>query len=668
MVSTNIRVVARFRPINAREIAESVGMKVDIKYYEGTRVEIETNSMSILGDNKYTFDHVFGPETTQVDFYEKSCRPVVDDVLKGYNGTIFAYGQTGAGKSWSMMGALNSEENKGLMPRAANAIFQLIQESEEGSEFKVSCSYLEIYNESIQDLFNTENKNLGIRESPDKGIHVAELTEQYVGSEEEIYQLMEMGSNNRVVSFTHMNATSSRSHSVFIIRVEQKTPMGISKHGKLNLVDLAGSEKIGKTGATGQTLEEAKKINQSLSTLGQCINALVEKKGHVPYRDSKLTRVLQESLGGNSKTTMICACSPHPFNLEETISTLKFGQRAKSIKLSVRVNAVKSSKELQAIVEKLTIQVKQLKKSNANLLKGIELLKSGKELPSEMQNEILSAATEAANNASQGSIKKKEGDENEDEEEEEEDGTGPSSEPLRLAQLQVQLDNVEAKYKNDIEILEEEIEEMLTSNNIMKEKYDKEVEDRESLEEELESILDENDKLVKKLEDAEKEIQYGRKEIESELDEALKTIEELEDNVVDLEKQIRAARENANLKPSTGTVNDFVKNISDAEARGKVMAELNALRENDKLQKELIEKLTNELNRAQDGYKEEKISNVEQDSAISQHEEAQKRAMDKLNKQVELLTQKIQESERDAKENEDAMMEYETDINRSEAH
>lgn len=146
-----------------------------------------------------------------------------------------------------------------------------------------------------------------------------------------------------------MNAQSSRSHSVFMVKIHTTCLDGATRNANLNLVDLAGSEKVGKTGATGQTLEEAKKINQSLSTLGHCINALVENKKHIPFRDSKLTRILQESLGGNSKTTMICACSPHPFNIEETISTLKFGQRAKSIQCDVKINSTKSAKELQTL-------------------------------------------------------------------------------------------------------------------------------------------------------------------------------------------------------------------------------------------------------------------------------------------------------------------------------
>lgn len=180
-------------------------------------------------------------------------------------------------------------------------------------EYRLKVSYLEIYNESIDDLFDVTNKNLKVHESPQRGLYVAGLTEEYPLSVEDVYALLEMGQNNRVVSCTQMNAVSSRSHrycllflnltmiiingisfiSVFILKLEQTSPETGTKSGKLNLVDLAGSEKVGKTGATGQTLKEAQGINKSLSALGGCINALVEKKKHIPFRDSKLTRILQ---------------------------------------------------------------------------------------------------------------------------------------------------------------------------------------------------------------------------------------------------------------------------------------------------------------------------------------------------------------------------------------
>merc|ERR1712137_1065258 len=190
------------------------------------------------------------------------------------------------------------------------------------------------------------------------------LSEEYVSSEEDIADLIRQGETSRSVASTKMNARSSRSHSLFIITVEQKNLAdGSTKEGRLNLADLAGSEKVGKTGATGNTLEEAKKINQSLSALGNCINALTKSNAkHIPYRDSKLTHILRESLGGNCKTTLLVACSPHIFNLEETVSTLQFAKRAKTIKNSVKVNKQRSVEELMAIIEKLKKELMYFKK------------------------------------------------------------------------------------------------------------------------------------------------------------------------------------------------------------------------------------------------------------------------------------------------------------------
>ena len=202
-----------------------------------------------------------------------------------------------------------------------------------------------------------------MRETPEKGVWVEGLKEEYVTCEEDVINLILLGEKYRAVSSTKMNASSSRSHSLFILSLHQKSKDGSTKEGRLNLADLAGSEKVNKTGATGETLEEAKKINQSLSALGNCINALTKaKKGHVPYRDSKLTFILRESLGGNCKTTLLVACSPHIFNLEETISTLQFAKRAKSIKNSVKVNKQRSVAELMAIIEKIKKELAYYKK------------------------------------------------------------------------------------------------------------------------------------------------------------------------------------------------------------------------------------------------------------------------------------------------------------------
>ncbi|KAJ3344743.1 hypothetical protein HDU91_000128, partial [Kappamyces sp. JEL0680] len=274
-------------------------------------------------------------------------------VMKGYNGTIFAYGQTGAGKTHTMMGDVESPSLKGLTPRIVERIFDMIVNSSSDLEFTVKVSFMEIYMERVRDLLQPANDNLPVHEDKLKGVYVKGLLEVFVGSVDEVYDVMRRGQLTRAVGSTSMNAESSRSHSIFMIHITQKSTLtGSTKTGKLSLVDLAGSEKAGKTGATGQTLEEAKKINKSLSALGMVINSLTDGRSmHVPYRDSKLTRILQESLGGNSRTTLIINCSPSSFNEQETVSTLRFGVRAKSIKNNAKINTELSSVELKTMLK-----------------------------------------------------------------------------------------------------------------------------------------------------------------------------------------------------------------------------------------------------------------------------------------------------------------------------
>jgi len=205
---------------------------------------------------------------------------------------------------------------QGVIPRMVRTVFNRIESASENIEFTVKLSMVEIYMEKIRDLINPSKDNLKIHEEKGKGVYMADIEERYIAEEGEVYDLMKLGNSNRSISATLMNAESSRSHSIFILTVTQNNTQDLScKTGQLYLVDLAGSEKISKTGAAGQTLEEAKMINRSLTTLGKVITALTDKKiKHIPYRESKLTRILSESLGGNSKTCLIITCSPHPFN------------------------------------------------------------------------------------------------------------------------------------------------------------------------------------------------------------------------------------------------------------------------------------------------------------------------------------------------------------------
>ena len=268
-----------------------------------------------------------------------------DSVLEGFNGTIFAYGQTGAGKTHSMEGKMEPASERGIMPNAFKHIFDTINANQDPSkQFLVRCSYIEIYNEEIHDLLGKDvDAKKQLKDSTDRGVYVKDLTTQVVKSAAEMDAVLQRGKKSRHTGATLMNATSSRSHSIFTITVETASEgmdgKGHIKVGKLNLVDLAGSERQSKTGATGERLKEATKINLSLSALGNVIGALVDSKTkHIPYRDSKLTRLLQDSLGGNTKTMMVACVGPADYNYDESMSTLRYADRAKQIKNKPRIN------------------------------------------------------------------------------------------------------------------------------------------------------------------------------------------------------------------------------------------------------------------------------------------------------------------------------------------
>ncbi|ORX97653.1 kinesin heavy chain [Basidiobolus meristosporus CBS 931.73] len=380
MSGNNIKVVCRFRPQNKIEDKNNGVSIIDIDD-SGTTVKLESKEYP----GTFTFDRCFGPTTSQQELFEYGILQTVDDVMNGYNGTVFAYGQTGSGKTHTMMGDMESEEFKGIIPRIVETIFKSIHNSPSTIEYTVKVSYMEIYMEKIRDLLNPKNDNLPIHEEKNRGIYVKDLCEVYVSDLNEVYEVMNRGGSARVVSFTNMNAESSRSHSIFMIVINQKNLQdGSLKSGKLYLVDLAGSEKVGKTGASGQTLEEAKKINKSLTALGMVINALTDGKStHIPYRDSKLTRILQESLGGNSRTTLIINCSPSSYNDAETLGTLRFGMRAKTIKNKAKVNQDLSPAELKAMLKQSKAEALTFKQYISLLEGELVIWRSGGTVPEE---------------------------------------------------------------------------------------------------------------------------------------------------------------------------------------------------------------------------------------------------------------------------------------------
>jgi Kinesin motor domain len=341
MPSESVKVMVRIRPMNTREKDKKC---ISIAEADSSTMQITlTNPNDNDIQKVFAFDATFPQSCAQQTVYESAAFQLVESVLEGYNGTIFAYGQTGCGKTHTMMGDPSDENLKGIIPRAFAHIFGNI-ESTTHKNFLIRCSFIEIYNEEIHDLIGPDVKaKLELKESTDKGVFIKGLSMQIVKSIPEIEKLMNYGSKNRSVGETAMNKDSSRSHSIFTIYIEASETQDADNQkivaGKLNLVDLAGSERQSKTQATGDRLKEANKINLSLSALGNVISALVDgKSSHVPYRDSKLTRLLQDSLGGNTKTVMIANISPASDNYDETFGTLRYASRAKSIKNQPKIN------------------------------------------------------------------------------------------------------------------------------------------------------------------------------------------------------------------------------------------------------------------------------------------------------------------------------------------
>ena len=380
-----VKVVVRCRPMNRKERDEDRKSIVEMDCSLG---QVKLSNPRRCGAEKlFTFDQVYDETSTQKTVYNEVAFPLVESIFEGFNGTIFAYGQTGCGKTWTMSGRedtaaeaaeVGEEEgerhrHRGIIPNSFEHIFETIKlkllENEsnaaERTEFLVRASYLEIYNEEMRDLMQPQGgKKLLLKEDPEKGIHVQNLTYTVVEDRAQIDEVLAKGTRNRTVGATKMNETSSRSHSIFSIVIEmseaEEGSEGRFRVGKLNLIDLAGSERQSKTGATGNRLKEGCKINLSLSALGNVISALVDSKGqgraHVPYRDSKLTRLLQDSLGGNARTVMISAISPADYNYEETLSTLRYANRAKNIKNKPVIN----EDPKDALLREYKLQIQQL--------------------------------------------------------------------------------------------------------------------------------------------------------------------------------------------------------------------------------------------------------------------------------------------------------------------
>lgn len=352
--SSNIRVAVRVRPFNEREKSTSSRNSVKVAndkllvfdpkeeddnfFYHGVKQNNRDFTKKAHKDAHFAFDAVFAPEATNEEVFEGTTKAVVDAVLEGFNCSVFAYGATGAGKTHTMLG---TQQNPGIIFLTVMDLYRRMEELRGVKKFEISVSYLEVYNENVRDLLAQSNF-LTIRDNGNDGITVTGLSLVKPNGAEDLLSLLKYGNSNRTQHPTDHNAESSRSHAVFQVWIKQSDrAAGLSnnfKVAKMSLIDLAGSERGCATGHTGERFREGNNINRSLLALGNCINALAEGRRHVPYRDSKLTRLLQDSLGGNCKTVMIAAVSPSSVTLEDTYNTLKYADRAKNIKSNVKKN------------------------------------------------------------------------------------------------------------------------------------------------------------------------------------------------------------------------------------------------------------------------------------------------------------------------------------------
>ncbi|XP_043243868.1 kinesin-like protein KIF19 isoform X2 [Amphibalanus amphitrite] len=369
--SSQLTVAVRIRPLMNNEKARGrVAEALDDKMV--TLMDNDGDKNDVLRqkrrqEKQFVYDIAFGEDSSQKVVYERTTRDLVQDVLKGYNATVFAYGPTGAGKTFTMVG---TAEQPGIMVRALNDLFKVMEENKEEQDFKMTLSYLEIYNENIRDLLKPSTGTLDLREDAKRGtIDVAGLSEVTTQSTKEVMRLLTKGNKERTMESTAANKTSSRSHALLMVNVRQQSRVRdiheTVKTGRLYMIDLAGSERAKRTKNQGKRLQEGAHINRSLLALGNCINALAVKGAkYVNYRDSKLTRLLKDALSGNCRTVMIAHISPAMAQRDETFNTLVYADRAKNITNKVKRNVLDVTHQVsqyQNIIAELKDEIGRLK-------------------------------------------------------------------------------------------------------------------------------------------------------------------------------------------------------------------------------------------------------------------------------------------------------------------
>ncbi|KAM5286927.1 kinesin-like protein KIF6 isoform 2-T2 [Hipposideros larvatus] len=375
MVKQTIQIFARVKPTARKQQQGIYSIDEDEKLIPSLEIILPRDLADGFVNNKresykFKFQRIFDQDANQETIFENIAKPVAESVLAGYNGTIFAYGQTGSGKTFTITGGAERYSDRGIIPRTLSYIFEQLQK-DTSKIYTTHISYLEIYNECGYDLLDPRHEassledlpKVTILEDPDQNIHLKNLSLHQATTEEEALNLLFLGDTNRMIAETPMNQASTRSHCIFTIHLSSKEPGSATvRHAKLHLVDLAGSERVAKTGVGGHLLTEAKYINLSLHYLEQVIIALSEKhRSHIPYRNSMMTSVLRDSLGGNCMTTMIATLSVEKRNIDESISTCRFAQRVALIKneavlneeIDPRLMIIRLQKEIQELKDEL---------------------------------------------------------------------------------------------------------------------------------------------------------------------------------------------------------------------------------------------------------------------------------------------------------------------------